>query len=278
MKKILCALLVIISVASYSQRGCGAIMAAGRVDYTAKEWYEFFGGYSTTQKAAINIFCKNKKGFGLWNKDSGIYVFMGGEAAAHSFNLKNRSVDQIAWGGSPTHNSNGVTGNGTSSYGNVFNINRMNTASNHTSFYSKTNNTGAAQVIGGTQQVPGSVVYYYPSLSSTSAYVAIGSFENGAASGTTTDSKSLYTFTATSTNARAVYKRDVLIGSSTTTETASFQTSGSSTFSILAFRQNIFFSNINFSYFDWGGGYNATDAANQYFTVQRLQTILGRQE
>lgn len=44
------------------------------------------------------------------------YPFVGGSASAHSFNLAN-SLYTITWGGTVTHNANGITGDGATGYG-----------------------------------------------------------------------------------------------------------------------------------------------------------------
>lgn len=45
------------------------------------------------------------------------YPMIGGTSAAHSYNALNPALYQATWVNSPTHNANGVTGNGTTSYG-----------------------------------------------------------------------------------------------------------------------------------------------------------------
>lgn len=70
-----------------------------------------------TQQGAINQLVLDLKGASIWDKFDALYPFVGGTASSHSYNLKNPSLYQIAWGGAVTHNANGITGDGSSGYG-----------------------------------------------------------------------------------------------------------------------------------------------------------------
>ena len=71
-----------------------------------------------TQRKAVNTLVLALKANSIWNKFHSIYPFIGGNSTAHSKNLIADSLN-IAWGGAPTHDANGVTGDGTSAYGNT---------------------------------------------------------------------------------------------------------------------------------------------------------------
>ena len=79
----------------------------------------------TTQKDALNnlvtsLKASNVEATGtLWSKFSVLYPFVGGNATAHSRNLKSTSYD-ITWVNTATHDANGVTGIvANSAYGNT---------------------------------------------------------------------------------------------------------------------------------------------------------------
>ena len=72
----------------------------------------------TTQKSAINQLVSDLKSANIWSKMKAIYPFVGGTAETHRWNLKNTNSFKIDWYGATTHDSNGITGNG-SSYGNT---------------------------------------------------------------------------------------------------------------------------------------------------------------
>lgn len=70
-----------------------------------------------TQIAAVTTLHANAVANGWWDKCDIIYPFVGGNATAHSINLKDASQYQITWAGVVTHNANGITGDGASGYG-----------------------------------------------------------------------------------------------------------------------------------------------------------------
>jgi hypothetical protein len=78
---------------------------------------------STSQKVAISnlvsgLKASNVSGTGtLWSKFYAIYPFIGGNATAHSKELK--AAYNGTFAGSPTHDSNGITGDGTGAYFNT---------------------------------------------------------------------------------------------------------------------------------------------------------------
>lgn len=72
-----------------------------------------------TQKAAISVLTDSLKTEGLWSKLHAIYPMVGGNATAHSKDLK--ATSNITWNGAGfTHDANGVTSDGTSgTYGDL---------------------------------------------------------------------------------------------------------------------------------------------------------------
>lgn len=80
---------------------------------------------------AINRLVKNYKGQGnlnnsvdLWTETKSLYPFVGGTATTNKFNLKNPSdldaAFRLLFSGGWTHNSNGITANGSNSFANTF--------------------------------------------------------------------------------------------------------------------------------------------------------------
>lgn len=74
-----------------------------------------------TQKAAVNRLVQDLKEANLWTKFFAIYPFVGGTATAHGQDLKGTydivNIASSTWTADVTHNSNGITGNGTSGFG-----------------------------------------------------------------------------------------------------------------------------------------------------------------
>ena len=65
---------------------------------------------------AINTLVTDLKGYGIWNKMYLSYPFVGGTASTHKVNLINTGSYELFFTGSWTHNSNGITGNGTNTF------------------------------------------------------------------------------------------------------------------------------------------------------------------
>lgn len=72
-----------------------------------------------TQRGAICTLVTSLKAASLWTGMDAIYPFVGGNALSHSYNLRNPSKYQISWTGGVTHDASGITGDGTSGYGNT---------------------------------------------------------------------------------------------------------------------------------------------------------------
>ena len=70
-----------------------------------------------TQISAVCTLVTSLKSASLWTGMDAIYPFVGGNALAHSFNLRNPAKYQITWVGGVTHDSNGITGDGATGYG-----------------------------------------------------------------------------------------------------------------------------------------------------------------
>jgi hypothetical protein len=76
-----------------------------------------------TQQGAVNQLVLDLKSASIWTKMKAVYPFVGGSASSHKYNLKDpRDLDaafRLTFAGGWTHNANGITGNGSTSYGNT---------------------------------------------------------------------------------------------------------------------------------------------------------------
>ena len=81
-------------------------------------------GVGGIEAVAINNLVNQLKTAGLWGKFNAIYPFVGGTASSHRWNLINpqdtNAAYRLTFGGTVTHNSNGITGNGTTGFANTF--------------------------------------------------------------------------------------------------------------------------------------------------------------
>lgn len=103
----------------------GLIMpaTAGGFDPDAQAFFDAAVITDATQKDAVNQLVLDLKAASIWTKMSAIYPFVGGTATKHKFNLKDpRDLDaafRIVWSGTITHDANGITGDGTTGFGNT---------------------------------------------------------------------------------------------------------------------------------------------------------------
>jgi hypothetical protein len=107
-----------------------------------------------TQIGAVTTLVASLKSANLWNSFDAIYPFVGGTATSNSCNLKNPAKFSIIWHGSGIiHNANGVTGDGTSAYGDT-GFNAATAGGNYSlnsgayGLYSKTQNPAACAFMG----------------------------------------------------------------------------------------------------------------------------------
>ena len=75
------------------------------------------GTLTLEQKTACSAFIRGLKANAIWSKLAGLYLLAGGTAGAHAINWKAPGTYDITWNGSPTHDANGVTGDGVATYG-----------------------------------------------------------------------------------------------------------------------------------------------------------------
>jgi hypothetical protein len=121
------------------------VPSASCPDYDAELFITVTGITDATEQGAIRTLVSDLKTSGLWEKMAAVYPFVGGTATRHSYNLRNIGIFQISFSGGWTHDSNGITGNGTNSIANI----GVQTGSIHQvqggsfSIYNRTNNAGA---------------------------------------------------------------------------------------------------------------------------------------
>ncbi len=100
---------------------------------------------STAQMGAVDYLVKALKGTtiiysNLWSKTRVLYPMVGGTSNAHAMNLRSASYPVIYTSSGITHDANGITGNGSSGYGNTqFTHNNAGAETNaHLVVYSRT--------------------------------------------------------------------------------------------------------------------------------------------
>lgn len=244
-------------------------------DPAAQAFITAAGITNATQKDAINQLVLDLKSYSLWTKLTAIYPFVGGTASAHSYNLKDTTQYQITWNGTVTHNSNGITGNGTNGYGNTGLASNAFGSQNdvHVSVYSRTNidqvsfdmfatNSAETQSLGVAIRFAGG--FYM--RANTGTYSAV----------TNSDSRGHFIATRTASTATKGYKN----GSAVITATTASTTPNTFNLYICARNNNNtadLFTTRNYAFASAGTGLTDTDASNLYTSIQTFQTTLGRQ-
>ncbi len=121
---------------------------ASAYDSDAQAFFTAAGITDSTQKSAVNQLVLDLKSYSIWTKFIAIYPLVGGTSTTHKYNLKN-PVDsdaafRIVFSGGITHDANGITGNGTTGYGNTKINPSSHLSQNDVSvfIYSRTNSSG----------------------------------------------------------------------------------------------------------------------------------------
>lgn len=250
-------------------------------DADAQAFFTASGITDNTQKLAVNQLVLDLKSFSLWNKFSAIYPFVGGTATTHKFNLKNpldtNGAFRILWVGGVTHNSNGVTGNGTNGYGETYiqpttNLSLNNT---HIAFWSKTNSQNANAEMGIQDGALNATLRIVTRNASNQSIYSVND-NTGTVVTSVTDSSGFYSASRTASNSRKLYKNGVAIATNTTASVALT----TATIPVLGQKaaNNTMGAYLakNFSFASAGQGFNDTESANFYTAVNTFQTTLGR--
>lgn len=253
-----------------------SIMPKSSFDPDAQAFITAAAITDNTQQNAINTLVLALKGYSIWTKFKAIYPIVGGVASSHKFNLKDpRDLDaafRLTFASGWTHESTGMTPNGTSAFANTFlNTNtQLNVHSHSFGIYSRTNSTSGTQVYG---SFANSGLFLQNNL--TAANFVSGSLSNGI-SYTANPSTSLLMLTRTSNTLSKAFRAGILLGQ----VTASMNSLPLFNFYLGARNNNgtpQFYSSHQLAFAFLGDGLTDTDSANLYTAVQAFQTTLSRQ-
>jgi hypothetical protein len=243
-----------------------------------------------TIKSAINNLVKGlKTNNNLWERIYAIYPFVGGTSTTHKFNLKDpRDLNEsyrLSFAGGVTHDSNGVTGNGTNGFADtflphsnaLFNVDGL-FVSMHLSVYIRTNTTGGRQEIGLNETTSGSTSEsgIIPRFSDNRFYSIIGlNFPSVASS----DSRGFWIANRPANNKTEGWKDRTRIIDNTNTLSATQAINDN--FSILCRRNRVQnnrdrFSNRNVSLISIGKSLSQSQSESLSDLVLDFQTTLGR--
>lgn len=226
---------------------------------------------SAGQKTAIYSLVGGMKQMSLWSKMTALYPFVGGTAGTHAINLKSPGTYNITWT-SVTHSSNGITGNGTSAYGDT-GLNARSVLTNtstHLSIYARTLTLESAYEIGA-YSAPTDLIYIYgnyPSFYTGSGIANDTSYINNIIVKAGMIVASRTSSTAFSLLNAGLTKKNTTSISAATLPSLNIQ--------ILKRNGTAQFSSKNIAFSSIGSGLSDQDASNLSLLVQAYQTALGR--
>jgi len=238
---------------------------------------------NSIEKNAINTYVKGLKSAGLWTLITALYPFVGSNSTSNRYNLINPSTFLLTFSGGVTHNSDGVTFNGSSGYANTGLIPSTSLSLNNESIflYSRTSAATATKneidmgaAISTTQRdelvLRNSANGARNHLNSTNTGVAV--------TATISDASGLFIATRTSATDNRLFRNSTQIGG-----TSSNSNTGTlSNIPIYFGARNIAnspngFVARNFALAGAGKGFNTTQQNDFYTLTQAFQTTLGRQ-
>ena len=258
------------------KRGWQSVSAGGSDDF-AGIFLSATGITDPTITSAVYTLVNDLNGYGLWTKMLGIYPLVGGTASSHSWNLKDTTKLKMRWVGGMTHDSNGVTGNGTNSYGQpditgTTGINATNypplTATNY-GISSYQRNTSVEYIPQfGFGYANGYVMCSYAG-GTQNYFIGITASPNNATNPNKTGLFHMYG--GSGVGSGIVNGTKILTGTG-----GQLPSTGLGTFLWFAGNNGGGYSNRNFAFFTVSEYLNDTEAANLYTSIQKFQTTLNR--
>lgn len=256
-------------------------------DPDAQSFFTAAGITDTNQKTAVNQLVLDLKSYGIWEKYSVIYPFVGGSSSTCSYNLKTPSSYQISFYGGWTWNSNGIT-SGVNSYGDTgFSpYSGFNSDTDYQySIYSRTvgdsNDFFTLDFTGCDEYGYISSIHnlYIRSSNQLQFYDVDGGYNTRTYS--STDGSGLYTISRTNSTNYVAYRNG------TAMTLTGFTSSGAGSRPV----GNVVITGINdpcagisalgtiknYAFWAMGNGLTSIESSNLYTAVQAFQTTLGRQ-
>ncbi len=234
-----------------------------------------------TIKSAINQLILDFKSYGIWTKMKAIYPFVGGTSSTHKWNLKNPldtdAAFRLVFNGTITHDSNGITPNGSTGYadtkfnGSAQSINN----DSHLSVYVRTNSAAADKTE--INAYDGASAYWGIKCRDTGDFTFNGIYRfatDGFIKPSNSNSSGMFALTRRSSSDAQAYRN----GSSTGTTTTSSQNIPNTNVLIGTRGDHASsFSDRNIAFASIGNGLTTQNVADLYTAVQAFQTTLSRQ-
>jgi hypothetical protein len=244
------------------------------------------GILNAIQQKAVIALVRDLKNARVFEKMIAVYPFVGGTATTHMFNLKDprdRNLSyRLTFSGGWTHSSTGIKGNGTNAFANTFLVPNQNLSENttHLSVYSRTNQARNEIDFGTYGSSDPSYYAVITRWGDNRSEVYMYNWQNNFITNTNhTNSVGLYLGTRTASNVLKMYRNNSQFGTTNTNNSAWFSTLNRSLYISARnyFGSAEFYSSKELAFASIGGGLTDADVANMYASIQRFQSLLGRQ-
>jgi hypothetical protein len=255
-------------------------------DPNAQAFITAAGITDPTQQTAINQLVLDLKSYSIWGKMFLIYPFVGGTSTTTKYNLVDTTTYQITWNGGVTFNSNGVTGNGSTGYGqsgwipSTVNATTGITTSLSLSVYSRTNSNSDASDIG--LSISQEAIQVLCRRSNGLMYWDNYNSSNGRMTGSVGDSLGLFSTSRTSQTSMKIFRNSTQAGTTLTTSATTTDISSTLNREIYVLAANANgtpsdYTSRNLAFMHISTGLSDAEIGNLYTAVQAYQTTLGRQ-
>jgi len=246
-------------------------------DVDALAFITAVGTLDATQEEAIDNLVIGLKANGTWTKYQAIYPFIGGTASSHKWNLidpqDTDGAGRLTYGGTVTHNSNGIKGDGSTGYAETYLVpNVISTLENQSlGVYRNAVVGNAEEYTLGTYDA--ATTAQLISSNYGLSYVASLNGQFGQVLHSTIGISNSY-FQATNIGGTLT----MYVNGVSRTSLSSIGTLASTSFNIFRLKNvPTGYSAESIQIATIGDGLNATEVANDYTVIEAYQTALGRQ-
>lgn len=250
---------------SYYGKTLGFFRTAG-YDSDAAAFFTGAGITDAGEKDDWNTFVQGRKSFGYYSKFHVIHPYLGGDSTKHSYNAINTATAQLSYSGGLTHNSNGMTGNGTDGYATFTFSQATNFSSTNCSVGAYIRSSGGAFDTFLTPDDYAGVIAYQSSVAKTQFYF-------GVHEGLSIESTGFFSGNLESYNFCCYDSGGLITSVDTTSDPISF---GGSNVFIFNYTDT-FYSAANICFDYQANSLTSSEMADLISAVQTLQTSLGRQ-
>lgn len=256
-----------------SQRMDDTLQNYRGIDQNVKNFVNATGITDTQVIGALDTMVIQLKNNNLWNKLDVLYPFVGGTANTNKFNLVNTGSYTIAFNGSWTYNSNGITGNASNTYANTGYSGSVTLWYASGSMFNYSRTTGSSGYDIGVNDL-GTETYFMNRYTGNNTFYRMpGTTQSTSAS---FDGSGFFMGNSRA-GTQTVYKNGTQIINVSKTATSNPSIPyylGANNFQNTSANE---FTNRNYALAGFGRSFDATEASTFYTIVQNFQTALGRQ-